>query len=193
MLDLRMYRIRRRSLLEAAFCAAPLSALLSGLRQISDRTAVRVQAGEDREGKKRAIGLSSTTYKVLTQETKGALFVLEQSNRVKGGPPRHLHREEDELFFSLEGEYIVEVGSERFHLKSGDCVLGPRGIPHAWAFVGTTQGRMLLSFSPAGKMEAFFNSREQRGIKPGEYSTSSNAHVMREFGMEYIGPPLKLD
>ena len=82
-------------------------------------------AGVDREGKKHAIGLSSTTYKVLTQDTGGALFVLEQSNQKKWGPPRHLHHDVDELFYSLKGEYIVEVGSERFHLKEGDCVLGP--------------------------------------------------------------------
>jgi quercetin dioxygenase-like cupin family protein len=97
---------------------------------------VHVPAGLDREGKKHAIGLSSTTYKVLTQDTGGALFVLEQSNQKKGGPPRHLHHDVDELFYSLEGEYIVEIGSARFHLKPGDCLLGPREIPHAWAFAG---------------------------------------------------------
>jgi mannose-6-phosphate isomerase-like protein (cupin superfamily) len=145
----------------------------------------------DREDKKRSIGLSSTTYKVLTRETVGALFVLEQSNHTKGGPPRHLHHDVDELFYSLEGDYIVEIGAERFHLKAGDCVLGPREIPHAWAFVGDSPGRLLISFAPAGKMEAFFNERENRGIKPGAYT--NDASFMRAFGMELVGPPLSLE
>ena len=119
---------------------------------------------------------------------------MEQSNRKRGGPPRHLHHNEDELFYALEGEYIVEVGAERFFLKAGDCVLGPRGIPHVWAFVGDSAGRLLISFAPAGKMEAFFNEREKPGIKPGAYaSTPSDATLLQAFGMELIGPPIKLD
>ena len=110
--------------------------------------------------------------------------------RRQGGPPRHLHHDVDELFFSLEGEYIVEVGSDRFQLKPGDCVLGPREIPHAWAFAGGLSGRLLISFAPAGRMEAFFNERENRGIKPGAYTT---AEFMRAFGMELLGPPLRVE
>ncbi|WP_010162156.1 cupin domain-containing protein [Sphingomonas sp. PAMC 26617] len=148
----------------------------------------KVAADADREGKMRAIGLSTTRYKVLTDDTAGALFVLEQANSQKGGPPRHLHHGEDELFFVLEGDYVVEVGEARHWLAPGDCVLGPRGIPHAWAFAGTTPGRLLISFAPAGKMEAFFAQRGKT-LKPGQYgSTAQDAAVMRAFGMELIGP-----
>ena len=153
----------------------------------------RVARGEDREQKPRSVGVSATTFKVLTAETNGAMFVMENANSAKGGPPRHLHHDVDELFYVLEGEYVVEVGSERFALKAGECVLGPRGIPHAFAFVGQTPGRLLLTFAPAGKMEAFFNSRERRGIKPGLYATAGDAETFREFGMEYVGPPLRLE
>ncbi len=186
-----MKEMPRRSFVQLALAAFPLTALgqTDGVAAIAKPP--RVPAGVDREGKKRAIGLSSTTYKFLTQDTGGALFVLEQSNQKKGGPPRHLHHDVDELFYSLEGEYIVEVGSERVHLKAGDCVLGPREIPHAWAFAGTSAGRLLISFAPAGKMEAFFNDRESRGIAPGAYTT--DALYMRAFGMELIGPPLVVE
>ena len=44
---------------------------------------------------------------------------MEHTNRKKGGPPRHLHHNEDKWFYAIEGEYIVEVESERFRLKSG--------------------------------------------------------------------------
>jgi mannose-6-phosphate isomerase-like protein (cupin superfamily) len=186
-----MEEMQRRSFLQLALAALPLTAVGHISEIVPATKPVRVAAGTDREGKKHAIGLSSTTYKVLTQDTSGALFVMEQSNQKKGGPPRHLHHDVDELFYSLEGEYIVEIGTERFHLKPGDCVLGPREIPHAWAFAGDTTGRLLISFAPAGKMEAFFNERENRGIKPGAYTT--DASFMRAFGMELLGPPLKVD
>jgi len=186
-----MPHIPRRSFLQGALAVLPAAAFAQTANVAFAAKPVRVPNGVDREGKKHAIGLSSTTYKVLTQDTSGALFVLEQSNQTKGGPPRHLHHDVDELFYSLEGEYIVEVGSERVHLKAGDCVLGPREIPHAWAFAGGAPGRLLISFAPAGKMEAFFNERENRGIKPGEYTT--DAAFMRAFGMELLGPPLVVE
>jgi len=183
--------MQRRSFLQIALATLPLTAFGQTTNTAQVAKPIRVPAGLDREGKKHAIGLSSTTYKVLTQDTGGALFVLEQANQVKGGPPRHLHHDVDEFFYSLEGEYVVEIGSERFHLKPGDCVLGPREIPHAWAFAGGSPGRLLISFAPAGKMEAFFNERDNRGIKPGAYT--NDAAFMHAFGMELLGPPLVVE
>ncbi len=50
---------------------------------------------------------------------------------------------------------------------------------------------MLISFAPAGKMEAFFAQREKSGIKPGAYAnTKADAAFLHEFGMELIGPPI---
>jgi hypothetical protein len=40
-------------------------------------------------------------------------------------------------------------------------------------------------------MEAFFNERENRDIKPGTYTT--DASFMRAFGMELLGPPLMVE
>ncbi len=151
-----------------------------------------VQAGGDRDGRKRQIGVSATTYKVVTSDTKGDLFVIEQANQRRGGPPLHVHHGEDELFYVLDGEYLVQVGDKRFPLKTGDCILGPRGVPHAWAFVGSTVGRLLLSYAPAGKMEAFFNAWEQLGFSPGGYSKEKDAALLRSYGMDRVGPPIQL-
>lgn len=189
-----MPEIPRRTFLELALLALPSGALLAQSSQPAPQSTELVPAGEDREKERHAVGVSSTTYKVLTSETGGAMFVMEQLNHKKGGPNRHLHHGENELFYAIEGEYIVEVGTQQFHLKAGDCVLGPKGVPHAWAFVGDSTGRPPLSFAPAGKMEAFFNERERLGIKPGAYATSaSDAAILQSFGMELVGPPLKVD
>lgn len=192
-----MSQILRRSFLQivAAVLAVP-GEYVCGQSVVNNLTGtgVLVPAGKDREGKEHAVGVSHTTYKVLTAETAGAMFVMEQANAKKGGPTRHLHHGQDELFYVIEGEYVVEIGSDRFHLKAGDCVLGPREVPHAWAFVGESTGRLLLSYSPAGKMEQFFNDREKLGIKKGSYSsTPQEREAMRSYGMEWIGPPLTIE
>ena len=167
--------------------------LLQAIPSIRTKLPVAVvNSGDDREGHKHQIGVSTTTYKVVTSDTKGDLFVIEQANQRRGGPPLHVHQGEDELFYVLEGEYLVQVGDKRFSLKTGDCVLGPRGVPHAWAYAGSTTGRLLLSYAPAGKMEGFFNAWEQLGFAPGGYSKEKDAALLRSYGMERVGPPIQL-
>jgi quercetin dioxygenase-like cupin family protein len=90
----------------------------------------------------------------------------------------------------LEGEYIVEVDSKRFYLKQGDSMLGPRGVPHAWAFAGETTGRLLIAFAPANKMEAFFRAMEQQHRKAGEYTNDAASYAA--FGMQLLGPPIQI-
>ena len=53
----------------------------------------------------------------------GHFLVVEIAHRAKGGPPRHLHHHQDEWFHVIEGEYIVEIGEERYRLGPGELGL----------------------------------------------------------------------
>jgi hypothetical protein len=55
--------------------------------------------------------------KVATQDLAGAFFLTEQPSGQKRGPPKHFHIEEDDWFYCLAGEYIVEIGAQRYELK----------------------------------------------------------------------------
>jgi mannose-6-phosphate isomerase-like protein (cupin superfamily) len=114
---------------------------------------------------------------------------MEHHHTKKGGPPRHLHHIEDEWFYVIEGEYIVEVGTQRHHLKAGDSVLGPRGVPHAFAFVGEGTGRFLITYAPAGRMEEFFDTQDKAG---GRTAYVTDAAKMRAYNMELLGPPISI-
>jgi mannose-6-phosphate isomerase-like protein (cupin superfamily) len=189
-----MRDIERRTFLGAAIGAFPLALMGQSIKSATQGKAVRVASGEDRFGEHRTLGVSSTNFKVSTQDSSGGLFIMEHTNRKKGGPTRHLHHNQDEWWYVIEGEYIVEVGSERFRLHPGDSVLGPREVPHAWAFVGEGQGRILLSFAPANNIEDYFRLILQKG--GGAYPSPNNAQeaqVLREYGMELIGPALALE
>lgn len=178
-----MQDIQRRWFLSAVTAALSGLALPARLRASPQAAGIKVTAGQDRFGKARQIGVSSTTFKIAGSDTAGGLFVIEQANSVKGGPPRHLHHEQDELWYVLAGEYVVEIGSDRHLLKPGDCILGPRRIPHAWAFVGDSPGRLLIAFTPAGKMQENF----ERDRKAGEYR--SDAEVFRAYGFRFAAHP----
>jgi mannose-6-phosphate isomerase-like protein (cupin superfamily) len=151
-----MMTLERRSFLAA------LAAALSGLSlpdafADATRSGVKVAEDEDRFGKNRAIGLNATTFKLATTDTQGAVFLMEQHSIKPGGPPLHLHHEQDEFWFVVSGGYVFQVGSERYLAEPGDCLLGPREVPHTYAFVGPPSGgRVLIGFAPAGKIQEYF-------------------------------------
>lgn len=145
---------------------------------------LRVPAGEDRFGEQRGLGISVIDFKVVPQDSSG-LLIIENTFHKKGGPARHLHYDQDEWFYALEGEFIVEVGQEKFRLKPGDSLLAPRQAPHVWAYVGDARGRMLIAFMPAGNMEAFFREVTRANAMPPQ-----DPELWRAHGMELMGPPL---
>ena len=149
--------------------------------------ALRVAAGEDRFGERRGLGISFIDFKVSTRDSSG-LFILENTFRARGGPARHLHYDQDEWTYAIEGEFIVEVGQERIRLTPGDSLLAPRKVPHVWAHVGDTRGRILIAFMPAGNMEAFFREVTKANAMP-----SLDARLWRAHGMELLGPPLSVE
>ncbi len=149
--------------------------------------AMRVAAGADRFGEQIGLGITTIAFKV-TPPNLGDLIILEITRLAKGGPARHLHYEQDEWFYILEGEFQFEVGGERLHLQPGDSLLAPRQIPHVWAFVGDARGRVLVMFTPAGKMEAFFREASKANARPPQDPAFWRAH-----GMELLGPPLPVE
>lgn len=161
---------------------------------MSSRTQ-RVPSGQDRFGEHRGLGISVLHFKLTARETAGGLFIVENSFKEKGGPPRHLHPDQDEWFYIVEGEFRFEIGdegsTESFTLKPGDSIVGPRGVPHVWAFAGDAvgasagAGRILIAFTPAGKMEDFFREVTKSNAMP-----RPDPALWRAHGMEVLGPPL---
>ena len=148
---------------------------------------LRVKAGEDRFGEQRGLGVSFINFKVVPQDSDG-LLILENVFHARGGPARHLHYDQDEWFYAVEGDFILEVGQERFQLQPGDSVLAPRKVPHVWAHVRDVQGRILIAFMPAGKLEAFFREVTKANAMPPQDPALWRAH-----GMELLGPPLAIE
>ncbi|MCB0249389.1 MAG: cupin domain-containing protein, partial [Anaerolineae bacterium] len=135
----------------------------------------------------RGLGISVIAFKVVPQDSSG-LLIIENTFHAKGGPARHLHFEQDEWFYAVEGEFIIEVGQERIRMNPGDSLMAPRRVPHVWAHIGDARGRMLIAFMPAGQMEAFFREVTRADAMPPQDPALWRAH-----GMELLGPPLALD
>jgi quercetin dioxygenase-like cupin family protein len=144
---------------------------------------VYIPVGQDRFGEHRGLGVSTIAFKAVPQEGSGIL-ILENTFHAKGGPARHFHHDQDEWFYVLEGEFIIEVGADRYNLQPGDALLAPRRVPHVWASMAP-RGRVMITFLPAGKMEAFFREVTKANAMPPQDPKLWLAH-----GMELVGPPL---
>jgi len=69
------------------------------------------------------------------------------------GPPRliaplHLHHNDDEAWYVLEGTLCVRVGDKDVEAKAGSAVFVPRGTPHTYWNAGPGLLRYLLVMTP---------------------------------------------
>ena len=179
----------RRAFITAAAGAFPLlaSAQLSSVSKVTKHGAV-VSAGKGSLNQSfRLFDRSWIDFKITTADTAGALFMIEQRELLRFGPPRHVHPDQDEWFRPLKGTFRIEVGDDKFEIGPGDLLFAPRGVPHVWAHVEDEPGGMIVMFQPAGKMEAFFHEFTKLPAMPpaGEMRGLFHTH-----GMEIVGPPL---
>jgi quercetin dioxygenase-like cupin family protein len=134
------------------------------------------------------------TVKASSESTAGRVTVLEQLAPRGSGSPLHVHHNEDEWFYVIEGELTFWVGGEVITAPAGAFVYGPRDIPHTFT-VSSEQARFLLVTEPAG-LESFV----RRGGQPAEElvippapteppDIAQMTALAAEYGIEILGPP----
>src|SRR4051794_38762514 len=95
----------RSCIAAGAMITAPLSLLANWkLRNRVDK-GIRVAAGKDRFEKPITLFEGDTFYtKVSSKDTDGDVYVFESTRVKEGGPSYHLHFEQDEFWYVVQGE-----------------------------------------------------------------------------------------
>ena len=127
------------------------------------------------------------TFKVRGEQTGGALTAIENVIAPGDGPPVHVHANEDEAWYVLEGRLRFKLGEEMAEAPAGTFVFVPRGTPHAFQNVGKAPARMLVLFTPAG-MERFFDAFAS--LPTSAVVGEAFASIGSEVAMDVVGPPL---
>jgi quercetin dioxygenase-like cupin family protein len=102
-----------------------------------------------------------------TFKARDAAYTLLESTALPGGSglPPHVHHDQDEAIYVLEGEYALLVsGGEGLRLAPGSFAIVPRGTVHALEVTGSNPGRCLVILTPPGSLERFF---EEVGVRAG--------------------------
>lgn len=95
------------------------------------------------------------TVKIGGEQTGGRYAVFEEVSPVGGGPPLHVHRHDDEVFYVLEGELEFQLGAQRFPAKAGTSAFFPKTIAHTFRNIGPTPSKVLVMVLPA-RLVRFF-------------------------------------
>ncbi|MEO6035869.1 MAG: MerR family transcriptional regulator [Verrucomicrobiota bacterium] len=168
-----------------------------------------VAAGNDRFGEHIRLGGPEgepIDCKVSARDTSGAMCVFE-FNCTSGGP-RHLHHDQDEWIYVIEGEFDFLVGKEgeKSRLTAGESIFIPRKTAHVWGSADGTRGKIINVYQPAGKMEEFFREvgkcqvgKDLPSLEQTITKTYTDAQVkflhelFDDHGMVLLGPPLGLE
>jgi quercetin dioxygenase-like cupin family protein len=94
------------------------------------------------------------TFLATGDQTQGRFALIDALTRKGNCPPRHIHHNEDESFYILEGEITAWIGDQTICGAPGTLIFGPRGVPHSFE-IDSDQVRMLILLTPAGLEEYF--------------------------------------
>ena len=177
----------RRKLLQRGLMAAPfLPAVLSPL----------VGSGQTRATVERWYWYPghALTMKSTGAESGGTCTWMLVENSPREGVPFHKHLHEDESFYVISGDFEITVGDQTVTGGPGTYAYGPRNLPHRWTNIGSSRGRLLNVFSPAG-IEGYFLSvaipvnspTEQPSLDLNEFQ-SRTAPAREKFGIIRTGP-----
>ena len=125
-------------------------------------------------------------------EQTGGAFALIDNVGPPGDSPFHVHQNEDEAFYVLEGEITVYVGDEKIKADPGTWVYGPREVPHGFRIGGTSPARFLLLYTPAGFEQYFVEVGEpvrELTLPPAEPPNMERLmSVAPKYDIDILGP-----
>jgi mannose-6-phosphate isomerase-like protein (cupin superfamily) len=138
------------------------------------------------------------TYKVTSGQTGGAYSLFEVASQPGTGALPHVQHREDEAFYVLEGDYEFLVEDRPLRMPVGSLLYVPKGNLHAHKNVGEGMGRMLVSQTPGGLHERFFEEvgeealdRRELRVPERPENLARTREIAAAYGIEIPLPPEK--
>jgi quercetin dioxygenase-like cupin family protein len=154
---------------------APFASVVAPYLQAFDEEAVRWFLG------------SQVWRRADAAQTGGMLGLIEQIVPPGFGSPYHIHRNEDEAFYVLEGAIRFFSGDRSWVLGPGGFAFLPRGIPHGFRTEGDAPSRSLLLATPAG-FEGFVAELSAPAPPARPPDMGMLMAVAARYGVEILGP-----
>jgi len=138
------------------------------------------------------------TFKAVSAETGGAYSVYTATIPPHAGAPPHIHHQETEAFFILEGVLDFIVGERTVRAISGDFLHVDKGMVHSYTNVGSATVRYLGIVTPGGLHEQLFASLGDEAtaetLPPppaGPPDMAKRIELARRYHTELLPPPTR--
>jgi mannose-6-phosphate isomerase-like protein (cupin superfamily) len=144
--------------------------------------------GEGKRFSGRAGGYVLET-KATDDHTRGA-YAFQEMTVAPGFPwiPPHIHHNEDEALYGLEGEIAVRVGDQMHTIGPGTFVLMPRGVVHTFSNPGTVPAKVLVVSSPGAVIGYFEEAAALTNASPtGQPDMQQLGALAAKYGIEFVG------
>ena len=144
------------------------------------------------EGRSLRVFREIVTCKVTAEQTGGAYSLFEVVSPPGGVPRPHVQHLEDECLYVVEGVFEFVEGGRTFLAGPGSVVYVPKGSLHAYRNAGEDAGRLLVTQTPGGVHERFF---EEVGVPVAEGAATRDAldpaglaAAAAKYGIEMASP-----
>lgn len=129
---------------------------------------------------------AQTWVHATAASTGGSLAVIEQVGSPGLQSPYHLHHNEDEAFFIIDGTLRFVSGEQSWQGSSGTWAYLPKGIPHGFEVVGEGEARFLLFLTPGG-FESFVTELWE-DAPSGPPDMEKVMKAAGNYGLDILGP-----
>ena len=147
---------------------------------------------EPQAGEKIWITGDTVVIRATAADTGGAYTMIEAIASPGNGPPPHLHKNEDETLYVLDGDFEILNGDKGLlKAKRGAVAFVPKGTVHRFRCTGDRTGRLLLVYTPGG-IEGFFRESGRPATGDGPAPPLDSEEIVRtekagrRYGLEVV-------
>jgi quercetin dioxygenase-like cupin family protein len=130
---------------------------------------------------------AETWVRATSEQTSGALGLVEHILEPGFASPYHLHHNEDEAFYVLEGQLRFVSEGRSWVVGAGGFAFLPREIPHGFRVEGDTTARCLLLVTPGG-FEGFVAELSQPEPPTIPPDLGHLVEVAARYAIDILGP-----
>lgn len=157
--------------------------------------ASRVYALNANEGEARWWMGSLVLIKASGKDTDKQFALVEVVEHEGAEAPLHVHHNEDEGFWILEGSLTFEVGDKTIQAEAGAFLFGPKDVPHRYT-VNRGPARLLFILAPSGFEEFIRETSEpaptpslpsRPDAPPTDEKMEQLMPIVQKYAMEILG------
>ena len=126
---------------------------------MADDTGVSVLRREEGE----SLAIMGAPMVVKSDGASSGVFVAEHVIPPGYGVPLHVHERDEEMFYLLEGELVLQDAAGERRAGAGSFVSLPRGVPHAFRNDGPADARFLVVTCPGIAAAEMFRHFDRAG------------------------------